>query len=76
MINLLKVKEALAEIESSGGDNPSEYIESAIDNLKNAAEAMNTVSVCGRSNVDKLLGCMMAIDLIIGEEKDGRQNNK
>lgn len=76
MISLIKVKNVLSELESSGGDNPVAYISDAIGSLKNASEAMNTVSVCGRENVDKLLGCMMALDIIIGENNNGRQNDK
>jgi hypothetical protein len=76
MVTLFEIKNALEHIDAEDGDTDVSYIGNAISSLKTAQEAMNTISVRGRNNLDALLGCMMAIDLIIGEEKDGRQNNK
>lgn len=37
--------------------------------LAEAYDALNRLAVTGRDNLDKLLGCMMAIEQIIGEEE-------
>ena len=75
MVSLNEIKKALGGISAEGGDpNYAEYIDEAIDRLKTAQEAMNTVSVRGRHDIDALLGCMIGIDLIIGGNTDGRQN--
>lgn len=51
---------------------PSERVESAIAELKALLTELDEVEVKGRTKVDTLLGCMMALDAIIGEEaKDG-----
>jgi len=71
MVNLYEIKKALEGLDAENGDRSPEYIDAAIANLQTAAEALNTISVRGRRNVDALLGCMMAIELIIGEDKDG-----
>ena len=72
MINLTKIKEALESIEPIDGDASAEYIDAAIENLKTAVSAMNTIGVRGKDNLDKLLGCIMGIGILIGEDKDGR----
>jgi hypothetical protein len=72
MVTLLEIKTALESIRREDGDDAAKYIEEAIRCLKTAGEAMNTVSVRGRHDVDTMLGCMIGIDLIIGEDKDGR----
>lgn len=46
-----------------------EHLNIAIDELKALLEALDDVEVRGRDRVDTLLGCMMAIEAIIG--KDG-----
>ena len=48
-----------------------EHIEAAIDELRDLLAELDEVEVKGRQNVDTLLGCMMAIDAIIGEQKNG-----
>lgn len=70
MVSLIEIKNALVNLESSSGDKGIEYIDAAIDNLKAASDALNTVSVRGRNSVDALLGCMIGIDMIIGKEGD------
>ena len=72
MVTLKEIKAVLEEIESESGDKGIEYIEAAIANLCTAQEALNTVSVRGRDSVDKLLGCMVGLDMIIGEGEHGR----
>lgn len=75
MITITEIKETLEEVckENRYG---VKHIEEAIESLKAAKDALETVSVRGRHDVDALLGCMIGLDMIIGEEKDGRQNNK
>ena len=50
-----------------------EHIELAIAELHGLLAELDEVEVKGRQNVDTLLGCMMAIDAIIG--KDGGEVN-
>jgi hypothetical protein len=70
MVNLGKIKEALAEI--SGSDEAMQCIETAICQLQAASVEMNDMTVKGRKDIDALLGCMIGIDLIIGgNKKDG-----
>lgn len=50
----------------------AEHIELAIAELHSLLTELNEVEVKGRQKVDTLLGCMMAIESIIG--KDGGEN--
>lgn len=68
MVSLSEIKNALAGI---NGGFCADKIDRAIAALKEALEEMDTIPVCGRHDVDALLGCMIGIDLIIGEEKHG-----
>ena len=43
----------------------------AIGLLKDLLAELDEVEVKGRQSVDTLLGCMMAIEAIIGEQKNG-----
>ena len=72
MVSLIDIKLALDGIQKESGDDFAEYIDEAIEKLKTAQDALNTISVRGRHDVDALLGCMLGIDLIIGEENNGR----
>ena len=72
MVTLYQIKDSLESIEPCDGDASTKYIDDAIECLQMASEALNTISVRGRSDVDKLLGCMMALDAIIGEDNNGR----
>lgn len=47
-----------------------EHINIAIDELTALLEALDDVEVKGRDRVDTLLGCMMAIEAIIGKGED------
>lgn len=51
----------------------AELIEDAILKLQEMLTNLDEVEVKGRQNVDTLLGCMMAIEAIIG--KDGGEVN-
>lgn len=48
----------------------TEHIETAIDELHGLLAELNKVTVKGRTNVDTLLGCMMAIEAIIGKDEE------
>lgn len=49
------------------------HIEEAIDELRGLLDELDEVTVKGRQQVDTLLGCMMAIEAIVG--KDGENNS-
>ncbi len=73
MIDLLTIRDALKKLDIIDGDNSVSYIESAIDSLKTASEALNTIGVRGRANVDALYGLMIALDMVIGgKDKPGK----
>ena len=46
----------------------AEHIELTIAELRSLLAELDEVEVKGRQNVDTLLGCMMAIEAIIGKE--------
>lgn len=69
MVSLSEIKKVL---EGINGNSGTTKIEEAIKSLKEAQEEMETIPVCGRRDVDRLLGCMIGVDLIIGEEKNAR----
>jgi len=71
MVTLGEIKQALSGIDHDGTGGVKQ-IEEAVQSLKAAQKAMDTIPVCGRHDVDALLGCMIGIDLLIGEEKNGR----
>ena len=66
MVSLLKVKAAAHEL---GIDIT--HAEKAIGELRDFLNVLDGVSVKGRNNVDTLLGCMMAVEQIIGDENNG-----
>lgn len=45
-------------------------LSAAISELKQALADLDDVEVKGRQRVDTLLGCMMAIEAILGEEQN------
>lgn len=53
----------------------TENIYAAINELQNLLVELDEVEVKGRTNVDTLLGCMMAIEAIVGDRKDGENNS-
>lgn len=72
MANLKQVKYTLEHLDCVDGDCNTVYIDRAIESLETAAEALNTIAVRGRDNLDQLLGCMLGIDMILGnKESDG-----
>ena len=71
MANLKQVKYTLEHLDAIDGDRSLDYINKAIESLETASEALNTISVRGRTNLDQLLGCMLGIDLILGKESEG-----
>ena len=46
----------------------TEHIDLAIAELRGLLAELDEVEVKGRQNVDTLLGCMMALEAIIGEK--------
>lgn len=71
MANLKQVKYTLEHLDAIDGDMSSEYVDKAIEALETASEALNTISVRGRTNLDMLLGIMLGIDMILGKEEEG-----
>lgn len=69
MVTIRQIKEALINIEAISGDTDTKYLDAAISSLEMAQEALNTIAVRGRKDVDALLGCMMGIDMILGKEE-------
>ena len=73
MIDLLAIRDALQALDIIDGDNSVSYIDTAIESLETASEALNTIGVRGRANVDKLYGIMLALDMVIGKrDKPGK----
>lgn len=68
-ITLVRIKNAFERLEYIDGEDAGVCLERAIEAVKDAQEALETISVKGRSNVDALLGCMMGLDMIIGKEE-------
>ena len=66
MITLKQIIPALISLGVS-----AEHIEDAIAELRGLLAELDEVEVKGRTKVDTLLGCMMAIDAIIGEKQNG-----
>ena len=64
MITLKQIIPALISLGVS-----AEHIDLAIAELRGLLSELDEVEVKGRQNVDTLLGCMMAIETIIGKEE-------
>ena len=69
MANLKQVKYTLEHLDFIEGDTTTEYVDKAIEALETASEALNTISVRGRENLDMLLGIMLGIDMILGKDE-------
>lgn len=69
MITLNQIISALISLEIGTG-----HIDNAIKELEQLLTELDEVEVKGRQNVDTLLGCMMAIDAIIGNKRGGDEN--
>ena len=63
MITLKQIISALISLEIGTG-----HIDNAIKELEQLLTELDEVEVKGRQKVDTLLGCMMAIESIIGED--------
>ena len=64
-ISLKQIVPALASVGVG-----AEHIEQAISELCALLAELDEVEVKGRNKVDTLLGCMMALEAIIGKEGD------
>ena len=69
MANLKQVRYTLANLDAIDGDKSTLYVDKAIESLETAKEALNTISVRGRENLDQLLGVMLGIDMILGDDQ-------
>ena len=67
------IQNAIANLTILDGDKEPilEQLSYAMDAAKDALKSMDGLTVKGRENVDVLLGCMMAMDAIIGEANNG-----
>ena len=54
----------------------TEHIEAAMAELRGLLAELDEVEVKGRQKVDTLLGCMMTLDAIIGDEKGGEASGR
>ena len=74
MVSLQQLYSAVEKMKTVDGETHYvlENIESAIVSLKEAIDNMNELSVRGRDSVDTLLGCMLAVEAIIGEDSNGK----
>ena len=70
MANLKQVKYTLENLDIIDGDNSTTYVVQAIEALEAASEALNTIAVRGKDNLDQLLGCMLGIDMILGKAEE------
>lgn len=61
------LKQLIPALQSLGVS--AEHIEVAISELYGLLAELDEVEVKGRTQVDTLLGCMMALDAIIGDKK-------
>ena len=72
MIILRQIYSAIDSLKCDGDkDAVLEQLASAIDALEDAVKSMDELTVKGRNSVDTLLGCMMAVESIIGDENNG-----
>jgi len=70
MGTLEQIKRTLADIKTVDGTILSAgNIEAAINALEAELDCLESVQVQGRDNLDRLLGVMLAIEMIIGKDK-------
>jgi len=65
---MITLKQLIPALISLGVD--TEHINIAIDELSALLDSLDDIEVKGRQNVDTLLGCMMAIESIIGKGEE------
>lgn len=66
---MITLKQIIPALQTLGVS--TERIEAAMAELRGLLAKLDEVEVKGRTKVDTLLGCMMAIDAIIGEKQNG-----
>lgn len=64
----VSLKQLIPALESLGIS--AEHIEDAIAELYGLLAELDEVEVKGRASVDTLLGCMMALEAIIGDKRE------
>ena len=64
---MITLKQLIPALQTLGVS--TEHIEAAIEELRGLLAELDEVEVKGRTKVDTLLGCMMALDAIIGKEE-------
>lgn len=69
---MVSLNQLIPALESVGAN--TEHITLAMAELYGLLTELDEIEVKGRTQVDTLLGCMMAIEAIIGEKKDGEVN--
>ena len=66
---MVSLNQLIPALESIGArEEDIERVKNAQNDLVIALDGLNYVKVAGRRNVDVMLGCMMAIEAIIGKE--------
>ena len=70
MVNLKQIKQTLEYLNIEGV--PVGNVDNAIRLLEELNLALNGVPVMGRERIDQLLGCMMGIEQVIGNEEPAR----
>ena len=66
---MITLKQIIPALQTLGVS--TERIEAAMAELRGLLAELDEVEVKGRQKVDTMLGCMMAIDAIIGEKQNG-----
>lgn len=66
---MITLKQLIPALQTLGVS--TERIEAAMAELRGLLAELDEVEVKGRQSVDTLLGCMMALDAIIGEKQNG-----
>ena len=68
--SLKQIRQALDALRALGGDKEPilKKLDQATEILKEALKELDEIEVAGRGAVDCLLGCMMAIEKIVGKE--------
>ena len=66
MISLKQISVALMSLNIS-----KERIDKAVAEIEDLLSELDEVEVKGRNNLDTLLGCMMALEAIVGKENSG-----
>lgn len=61
---------SLEVLDDFGRNEAVEHLKNAIKELNVAKDEMEIIPVKGREQIDILFGCMLGLDLILGEEID------